>query len=122
MESISSLMLLVICAFVILCGLLFLHDFLHNRYHDDLLEQIALLIEALVEQFDSAESNADAGKGADHNPELRYFPPNQNYYRGSKYLFTFTGLYIIFLLGTQPIHRHFAYFPFIASLFDKQSD
>lgn len=50
MESISSLMLLVICTFVILSGLLFLLDFLHNRYHDDLLEQIALLIEALVEQ------------------------------------------------------------------------
>lgn len=40
----------VICAFAILCGLLFLLDFLHNRYHDDLLEQITLLIEALVEQ------------------------------------------------------------------------
>lgn len=43
-------MLFVICAFAILCGLLFLLDFLHNRYHDDLLEQITLLIEALVEQ------------------------------------------------------------------------
>lgn len=50
MESTSPLMLLVICAFVILCGLLFLLDFLHNRYHDNLLEQITLLIEALVEQ------------------------------------------------------------------------
>ena len=50
MESTSVLMFLVICAFVILCGLLFLLDFLHNRYHDDLLEQITLLIEALVEQ------------------------------------------------------------------------
>lgn len=29
---------------------MFLLDFLHNRYHDDLLEQITLLIEALVEQ------------------------------------------------------------------------
>src|SRR5699024_6939328 len=28
----------------------FLFDFLHNRYHDDLLQQITLLIEALVEQ------------------------------------------------------------------------
>ena len=35
-------MLLIICAFAILCGLLFLLDFLHNRYHDDLLEQITL--------------------------------------------------------------------------------
>lgn len=50
MESSSALMLLIICAFAILCGLLFLLDFLHNRYHDDLLEQITLLIEALVEQ------------------------------------------------------------------------
>lgn len=50
MENTSALMLFVICAFGILCGLLFLPDFLHNRYHDDLLEQITLLIEALVEQ------------------------------------------------------------------------
>ena len=50
MESASALMLFVICAFAILCGLLFLLDFLLNRYHDDLLEQITLLIEALVEQ------------------------------------------------------------------------
>ena len=50
MESAFATMLFVICAFAILCGLLFLLDFLHNRYHDDLLEQITLLIEALVEQ------------------------------------------------------------------------
>lgn len=50
MESASALLLFVICASAILCGLLFLLDFLHNRYHDDLLEQITLLIEALVEQ------------------------------------------------------------------------
>lgn len=50
MESTSALMLFAICAFAILCSLLFLLDFLHNRYHDDLLEQITLLIEALVEQ------------------------------------------------------------------------
>lgn len=50
MENTSALMLFFICAFAILCGLLFLLDFLHNRYHDDLLEQITLLIEALVEQ------------------------------------------------------------------------
>lgn len=91
MESTSPLMLLVICAFVILCGLLFLLDFLHNRYHDDLLEQITLLIEALVEQFDSTESNADAGKGADQNADLRYFPPDQNACGGGKYLCTVTG-------------------------------
>ena len=50
MESTPTLILFVICSFAILCGLLFLLDFLHNRYHDDLLEQITLLIEALVEQ------------------------------------------------------------------------
>lgn len=50
MENTSAFILFVICAFGILCGLLFLPDFLHNRYHDDLLEQITLLIEALVEQ------------------------------------------------------------------------
>ena len=50
MENTSAFMLFVICAFGILCGLLFLLDFLHNRYHDDLLRQITLLIEALVEQ------------------------------------------------------------------------
>lgn len=50
MEITSALMLFVICAFVILCVLLFLLDFFHNRYHDDLLEQITLLIEALVEE------------------------------------------------------------------------
>lgn len=49
-KNTSALLFFVICAFVILCVLLFLLDFLHNRYHDDLLEQITLLIEALVEQ------------------------------------------------------------------------
>ena len=65
MENSSALMLFVICAFAILCGLLFLLDFLHNRYHDDLLEQITLLIEALVEQqermvFSEAEDTLTA--------------------------------------------------------------
>ncbi len=50
MKSTSTLMLLVICAFAILYGLLFLLDLLHNRYYDDLIEQITLLIEALAEQ------------------------------------------------------------------------
>lgn len=50
MKSISAPVLFTVCAFAILYGLLFLLDFLHNRYHDDLLEQITLLIEALVEQ------------------------------------------------------------------------
>ena len=35
---------------VLLCGLLFLTDYLHCRYNDDLLEKITLLVEALVEQ------------------------------------------------------------------------
>ena len=35
---------------ILLCCLLFLLDFLHNRYDDDLLEKITLLIEALTEQ------------------------------------------------------------------------
>lgn len=50
MKSTFTTLFFVICAFAILCGLLFLLDFLHNRYHDDLLEQITLLIEALVEE------------------------------------------------------------------------
>ena len=50
MESPSALTLFVICALAILCGFLFLLNFLYNRYHDDLLEQITLLIEGLAEQ------------------------------------------------------------------------
>ena len=50
MESTSARMFFVIPVFAVLCGFLFLIDFLHNRYNDDLLEQITLLIEALVEQ------------------------------------------------------------------------
>lgn len=49
-ENTSALILPVIFTFATLCFLIFLLDFLHNRYHDDLLEQITLLIEALVEQ------------------------------------------------------------------------
>lgn len=50
---------------LILFALLFLLDFLHNRYNDDLLEQITLLIEALVEQqerqiFSEAEDTLTA--------------------------------------------------------------
>ena len=43
-------MIFVVCGFAILCVLMFLLDFLHNRYNDDLLEKVTLLIEALVEQ------------------------------------------------------------------------
>ena len=35
--------------------------------------------------------NADAGKGADQNADLRYFPPDQNACGGGKYLCTVTG-------------------------------
>ena len=50
---------------LILYALLLLLDFLHNRYNDDLLEQITLLIEALVEQqerqiFSEAEDTLTA--------------------------------------------------------------
>ena len=59
------LMLFIVSAFVTLCGLLFLLDFLHNRYNDDLLEKVTLLIEALVEQqeqhiFSEAEDTLTA--------------------------------------------------------------
>ena len=46
----TVIIFLLIFSFVILCGFLFLLDFLHNRYNDDLLENITLLIETLVEQ------------------------------------------------------------------------
>lgn len=50
---------------LILFALLLLLDFLHNRYNDDLLEQITLLIEALIEQqerqiFSEAEDTLTA--------------------------------------------------------------
>ena len=65
MEDILFRMLFIVSAFVLLCGLLFLLDFLHNRYNDNLLEEIALLIEALVEQqerhiFSEAEDTLTA--------------------------------------------------------------
>ncbi|MFQ9076496.1 MAG: sensor histidine kinase [Faecalimonas sp.] len=65
MEKSLFLMLFIVSAFVTLCGLLFLLDFLHNRYNDDLLEKVTLLIEALVEQqeqhiFSEAEDTLTA--------------------------------------------------------------
>ena len=65
MEDILFRMLFIVAAFVFLCGLLFLLDFLHNRYNDNLLEEITLLIEALVEQqermvFSEAEDTLTA--------------------------------------------------------------
>lgn len=64
-ENSSFVIFLVIFSFVILCGFLFLLDFLHNRYNDDLLENITLLIETLVEQqeqyiFSEAEDTLTA--------------------------------------------------------------
>lgn len=65
MEDILFRMLFIVAAFVFLCGLLFLLDFLHNRYNDTLLEDITLLIEALAEQqertvFSEAEDTLTA--------------------------------------------------------------
>lgn len=65
MEDILFRMLFIAFAFVLLCGLLFLLDFLHNCYNDNLLEEITLLIEALVEQqertvFSEAEDTLTA--------------------------------------------------------------
>ena len=48
MEDILFRTLFISFAFVFFGGLLFLLDFLHNRYNDNLLEEITLLIEALV--------------------------------------------------------------------------
>ena len=65
MEDSTFPMLFAVCGSVLLCGLLFLLDFLHNRYDDHLLEEITLLIEALVEQqertvFSEAEDTLTA--------------------------------------------------------------
>ena len=61
----TVIIFLLIFSFVILCGFLFLLDFLHNRYNDYLLENITLLIETLVEQqeqyiFSEAEDTLTA--------------------------------------------------------------
>ena len=50
MEDILFRMLFIVSAFVLLCGLLFLLDFLHNRYNDTLLEDITLLIDVYKRQ------------------------------------------------------------------------
>ena len=65
MERSRFLMLFIVFALMVLCSLLFLLDFLHNRYNDDLLEKVTLLIEALVEQqeqhiFSEAEDTLTA--------------------------------------------------------------
>ena len=45
--SVNYKILIFIC-WIILCSVLFLLDYLHRRYMDDLLEQLTLLIEALI--------------------------------------------------------------------------
>ena len=93
MEDILFRTLFISFAFVFFGGLLFLLDFLHNRYNDNLLEEITLLIEALVEQqertvfsdpdrtaaastsktpqyFKGTESNADTRERTDQNFNL----------------------------------------------------
>ena len=65
MEDILFRTLFISFVFVFLCGLLFLLDLLHNRYNDNLLEEITLLIETLVEQqertgFSEAEDTLTA--------------------------------------------------------------
>ncbi len=42
--------LIALTVFLLLCGLIFMIDYLHNKYTDDLLEELALLIENLVGQ------------------------------------------------------------------------
>ena len=78
MEDILFRTLFISFAFVFFGGLLFLLDFLHNRYNDNLLEEITLLIEALVEQqertvFSEAEDTLTARlqllNGPDHRKE-----------------------------------------------------
>lgn len=44
MEDILFRTLFISFAFVFLCGLLFLMDFLHNRYNDNLLEEIIIYL------------------------------------------------------------------------------
>ena len=56
MEDILFRTLFISFAFVFFGGLLFLLDFLHNRYNDNLLEEITLLIEALVEHILKAQN------------------------------------------------------------------
>ena len=69
MEDILFRTLFISFAFVFFGGLLFLLDFLHNRYNDNLLEEITLLIEASTSKtpqyFKGTESNADTGERTD---------------------------------------------------------
>ena len=65
MENSFLRMFFVTSCVAILCIFMFLLDFMHNRYNDNLLEDITLLIEALVEQqertvFSEAEDTLTA--------------------------------------------------------------
>ena len=67
---------------VLLCGLLFLTDYLHCRYNDDLLKKITLRVEALVEQqtqavFSEAEDTLTA-RLSHQLLKVRYFLTAQN--------------------------------------------
>lgn len=78
MEDILFRTLFISFAFVFFGGLLFLLDFLHNRYNDNLLEEITLLIEALVEQqertvFSEAEDTPDRTAAASTSKTPQYF-------------------------------------------------
>lgn len=48
MKSPPAFMIFTASVLIIVCSLMFLLDYLHNRYNDDLLEQLTLLVEALV--------------------------------------------------------------------------
>ncbi len=51
MEDILFRTLFISFVFVFLCGLLFLLDFLHNRYNDNLLEEITFLLDFLHNRY-----------------------------------------------------------------------
>ena len=76
MEDILFRTLFISFAFVFLCGLLFLMDFLHNRYNDNLLEEITLTRTAAAptsktpQYFKGTESNADTRERTDQNFNL----------------------------------------------------
>jgi len=65
LENDLTAIIFVAAVLMIMCGGLTLLDYLHNRYNDDLLEKVTLLIEALVEQqeqhiFSEAEDTLTA--------------------------------------------------------------
>ena len=64
MEDILFRTLFISFAFVFLCGLLFLMDFLHNRYND------AAPTSKTPQYFKGTESNADTRERTDQNFNL----------------------------------------------------